>query len=273
MQWHEQSWPVIQRLDKRIPVVIPLGSCEQHGRHLPVLVDTFQVAAIAERVEQRLGNQVLMTPALWVGSSHHHLDFPGTISLRPSLYTQVIQDLARCVLRAGFKRFFFLNGHGGNETPVAQALSELVATDDQADACHLALASWWQVGRAAMAPNRHGMASEALSHACEYETSLMLFLRPELVHQAQARDVVDRLKNAWVDSSAAGGRVAVFHRFARFTAPGSIGTPTQATAEKGKSLFGAVVDEIVHFLEDFAHWPLPAAASLPRPSKPKAARP
>src|SRR5438067_4410151 len=127
MLWNEQSWPVIDALNRDTPVVIPLGSCEQHGHHLPVFVDTIQVQAVADGVEQAMGDRVLMLPAIWVGSSHHHLDYPGTISLPPELYTSVIKQIVRSVLRAGFKRLFFLNGHGGNEVPVSQALAALVA--------------------------------------------------------------------------------------------------------------------------------------------------
>src|SRR5436189_4959196 len=104
MLWQELSWPAIAAANKQTPVVIPLGSCEQHGQHLPLFVDTIQVSAIAERVERALAEQVFLMPTLWLGSSHHHKDFPGTISVPPLLYARVIQDVARCVMRAGFRR-------------------------------------------------------------------------------------------------------------------------------------------------------------------------
>jgi len=152
-----------------------------HGHHLPVFVDTIQVHSLAEKIERQMGDRVLMAPTLWLGSSHHHKDFPGTLSLAPSVYTRVIQSLALSVLRAGFRRLFFLNGHGGNEILGGQALAELVAENDEADQACLALASWWAVGAEAIAPARHGLTTPFVSHACEYETSLMLALRPELV--------------------------------------------------------------------------------------------
>ncbi|MCA9427968.1 MAG: creatininase family protein, partial [Candidatus Omnitrophica bacterium] len=123
MLWHEQRWTQLEKMDKDTPVLIPLGSCEQHGHHLPVYVDTIQVTAIAERAEKALGKKVLLLPTLWLGSSHHHLDFPGTVSVLPSLYSQMIKSVANCILDAGFKRLLFLNGHGGNKVPAAQALS------------------------------------------------------------------------------------------------------------------------------------------------------
>jgi len=171
MLWHEQSWPTIQSLDKETPVVIPLGSLEQHGRHLPLFVDSIQVTTIAERVEQVLHDQILLTPTLWLGSSHHHKDFPGTISARPSLYSKIIITIAISILQAGFRRLLFLNGHGGNEVPVAQALAELAAQDDDANNAYLTYSSWWAVGGEGIKPDKHDLTTPFVSHACEYETS------------------------------------------------------------------------------------------------------
>ena len=255
MLWHEQTWPAIGAASKEMPVVVPLGACEQHGRHLPVLVDTIQVSAVAERLEQRLCDRVLLTPALWLGSSHHHLDFPGTISVRPSLYSDLVQEVARSIIAAGFTRIFFLNGHGGNEIPASAGLAELIATDDRADGCYLTFASWWRVGSDGLRPKHHAMTTPAISHACEYETSMLLFLRPDLVKMDQASCGVPALDGGGWYHSEYGGKVDMFRRFHRLTAPGSMGDPTAGTAEKGRSMLDAVVDETVRFLRDFSKWP------------------
>jgi creatinine amidohydrolase len=170
------------------------------------------------------------------------------------LYSQIIMDVARSVIAAGFTRLFFLNGHGGNEVPAAAALAELVATDDRADSCYLTFSSWWSVGRDGVEPKRHGMATPAIAHACEYETSMVLYLRPELVKQRDAVQAPPALDTAWY-STEYGGRVSVYRRFGRLTASGSMGEPSQATAQKGESMFAAVVDEVVKYLDDLAKWP------------------
>lgn len=255
MLWHEQSWENIRSLDRSLPVVIPLGSIEQHGRHLPLSVDTVQVNGIAERAERQLDDRALFLPTLWLGCSEHHRDFPGTISLPASLYSEVIRSVAASVLNAGFNRLFFLNGHGGNEIPAAQALAEMVGERDDADAAHLAFASWWQVGRDAVAPEQHGMSTPAITHACEYETSLILALRPDLVNITRATSQEPALKTAWYESDY-GGKVRLFHRFSRLTAIGSMGHPELASAEKGRSLLDAVTADVVAFITDFAQWPM-----------------
>jgi creatinine amidohydrolase len=255
MLWDEQSWPQIDQLDKGMPVVIPLGSCEQHGHHLPVGVDSIQVDAIAKAIERSLTDMILLTPTLWVGSSHHHLDFPGTVSLVPSLYSKVIQDITRSVLRAGFKRIFFLNGHGGNEVPVLQALGELASIDDTADEALLACGSWWKVGADALAPEKHGNVTPCVTHACEYEVSFMLLLREDLVNMGAYTLNTPAIDDPYFNSDY-GGKVAVLHRFARVTAPGNMGDASHATKAKGQSMFDAVVDDIAEYLTRFADWPL-----------------
>lgn len=254
MLWHEQSWPQIRAMDKDTPVVIPLASCEQHGTHMPLFVDTLQVAAIAERVEKQMQERILLLPTLWLGCSHHHMDYPGTVSVLPTPYGEMIKALARSVLKPGFRRIFFLNGHGGNVIPANNALTELADEDDEADAAHIALASWWGLAGKVMGAEQHGMATPKLTHACEYETSVMLSLRPDLVHQDAIREGEPRGENA-SKSSAKWGGVYTFPRFHRRTQSGHMGCPEEATGAKGESLLDAVVAQVVAFLDDFAQWP------------------
>lgn len=256
MLWQEQSWPDIEALDKDIPVMVPLGAIEQHGRHLPLCVDTIQVTEIAQRVERQLPSGVLLTPTQWLGSSHHHLDFPGTLSVGPSLYSQMVKAIAQCIIKAGFKRIFFLNGHGGNRVPGAQALSELVTESEEADATLLAMTTWWHIGADAIRPEKHDMASPSLSHACEYETSMALFLRPDLVKMDQFVRTPPAMATKWFHTEYPSRPVQVFNRFHRRTGAGNLGAGGDATAEKGRTMTAGVVDEIVSFLKDFRTWPM-----------------
>jgi creatinine amidohydrolase len=254
MLWHEQTSPKIAALDRDIPIVIPIASCEQHGNHLPLITDTLQLDAIISRVEKKLTDSIVTTPVLWLGASHHHLDFPGPLSLSPCLYSQVIQELTCCFLNHGFRRLFFLNGHGGNFGPTAQALTDLIVRDDRADAATIALGSWWGVCSNVMKPEITGMETPTLTHACEYETSLVLALREDLVHlESISADHVEK-KRPWTVNPK-WGRVEGFHRFHRWTSSGHMGKPELANPQKGEKLLHGVVDTLVEFLQEFATWP------------------
>ncbi len=253
MKWQELKWPDIQRLDKRTPVVVPLGSMEQHGPHLPLYVDSVQVQALAEAAEKRLGDEAIFLPVTWLGCSEHHRDFAGTVSASPELYSDIIKALVRSVLRTGFSRILLLNGHGGNEFPAAQALSALVAEDDAADAAHLCFANWWHLAGPEITADKMQMSSPSISHACEYETSMMLYLRPELVRleaaKSQRRATPD-IEGRWTTT----GRVRTFHRWQRLTATGSLGASDAASVEKGERLFTTVTNQIVQFLQVMRSW-------------------
>lgn len=255
MRWHELTTVEIATLDRELPIVVPLGSCEQHGRHLPLFVDSLQVEEIARRIDARLHERVAILPTLWLGASHHHLDFPGTISLRPSLYGEAIQEMTRCILQHGFRRIFFLNGHGGNLVPVSNALSELICLDERADAASITLSSWWQVASSAMAPGGHGMETPRLTHACEYETSMILAIREDLVKLSKIDAEHAEVARPWSADPRWSGKVEGFYRFHRWTSSGHMGRPEAATKEKGNSLLEAVVETLVEFLIDFSSWP------------------
>lgn len=255
MRYEEQTWPAIQSLDKNIPVVIPLGSLEQHGHHLPLLTDTLQVDAIARAAEVRMPANLLLLPTLWLGSSNHHIDFPGTLSVSGELYSRMIRSIARSILNAGFTKLLFFNGHGGNTVPASQALGDYCNEDDLADSAYLLLGSWWVIARDSLAPAKLGISQAGVNHACEYETSLMLHLHSNLVDFPEAVDRPPVLDSPWARS----GKVTWFARFSRRTGAGPTGFPTRATPEKGRIIFDSAVNDLIAFLDEFKNWP-----TLPR---------
>ena len=93
MQLQEMSWPAVAAVAKDVPVVVPIAAVEQHGHHLPVFTDSMLLGEVVRRAAEALGDQVIWTPLLWLGNSHHHLDFPGTLSAAPRTYLDVLGDL------------------------------------------------------------------------------------------------------------------------------------------------------------------------------------
>src|SRR5215813_4181542 len=121
MHLTDLNWPAIAALSKDTPVVFPVAALEQHGAHLPVFTDSLLLGEILRRASEQFTRSVLFAPLLWLGNSHHHLDFSGTLSASPRTYLEMLEDLAENLLHHGFRRLVFLNGHGGNDVPGRQA--------------------------------------------------------------------------------------------------------------------------------------------------------
>src|SRR5215207_8330345 len=140
------TWPDVAALSRDTPVIFPVAALEQHGRHMPVFTDSLLMGEIARRAEQQLGNRALFAPLQWLGNSHHHMDFPGTLSAEPRVYLDLLCGLLENFIAHGFKRLLFVNGHGGNITPYQQALFEL-KQDLRAHSDLLLLAlTYWDAG-------------------------------------------------------------------------------------------------------------------------------
>ncbi|MFI5128438.1 MAG: creatininase family protein [Chitinophagales bacterium] len=237
-------------------VLFPLGAIEQHGPHLAVSTDTELVSQVAMAAEKRLENDVLLCPTLPFGSSHHHLAFGGTISVSAITYTRVIIEMVESLLQCGFRRIVLLNGHGGNITPVRESLVMLSNKHDSTLNPNIVLATYWELAGKSFA-GLPPMESPALSHACEYETSLLLHLAPEKVFPAEIQRAKRPASNgfiAWEDDEPYRG-VTIAKQTQFISSNGSSGEPGLGTAEKGKHLFEHAVNALVHFLEEFKTWP------------------
>src|SRR5262249_43432917 len=161
----------------RSVVLAPIAACEQHSRHLPTYTDTILVTAVAEGVEQRLPQQVLLLPTLWFGASHHHLRFGATLSAEVDTHVQMLCELLPPLL---LRR----DGDGGNIDTMHVALRRLQPRWHQRV---LSAASYWELAEKELAALAEG-PRKAMGHACEFETSMVLALRPELVRRDQIKD-------------------------------------------------------------------------------------
>src|SRR5438270_2165726 len=180
MELLEMTWPAVAALDRDTPVVFPVAALEQHGRHLPVFTDSILLGEVLRRVKQTpVAGKVLFAPLQWLGNSHHHLDFPGTLSASPRAYLDLLRDLAECVMAHGFRRVVFVNGHGGNIVPAQQALFELRQTYRDRPGLLLAALTYWD--SANPAESIPGLAQKQMGHACQWETSMMLAVAANLV--------------------------------------------------------------------------------------------
>ena len=137
------TWPEVKRLKPATKVVVlPLGSFEQHGHHLPLTTDTDIVTAVARGVEGKRPNKILCLPTLWPGHSPHHLFFPGTLSVSQMPYIQLVVELCRSMVKMGAKKILLLNGHGGNDVPLRAVVRELKSEFPRV---RVVFASYWSL--------------------------------------------------------------------------------------------------------------------------------
>ena len=254
MLYGEHNWTQIPDLTDKVAVV-PLGSLEQHGRHLPLLTDTITGAEIARRAERELGDAAVFLPTLYLGASDHHLAFPGTVSLHNQTYTQVISDLVESLIGSGFRRIVLLNAHGGNSGPATAALYEIrMRRRDEKD-LWLVLATWYTLA-APHFSSIEGMVQERLSHSCEMETSLVLALRPELVQMEDARGCTEPFPSQFYGTTVEQtSRVVVPKPFDQITETGALGHPEFATPAKGQALIEIGTQQVVACIQEIASWP------------------
>lgn len=259
MRLNEMTWPEIESCAGKMIAVLPFAAIEQHGPQLAVSADTAIVNAIGRRVEVGMPNEIVLCPAMPFGSSHHHLAFAGTVSLSVELFTRVVVELVQSLITGGFRRIVLLNGHGGNITPIKQALAILSHDLDESLQPNIALVTYWELAGKAFA-GVPLMESPALSHACEYETSLMLHLYPERVrmeHVTRARRPASNGYVPWEDDEPYRG-VTLFKKTQFISSNGSSGEPQKGTAEKGEKLFDQAVTALRQFLGEFKKWPFMA---------------
>lgn len=253
------SWPEIRTVRSRI-CLVPLGSLEQHGPHLPLWTDTAIVSAIASRVERRLPDVVLLAPAQPIGYSPHHAHF-GCLSLDLPSYVALIRNLCRSFAAMGFDRVLLLNGHGGNDVPCRAALCEM---KEEHPALNVVLASYWTLAADAFRAIRSSPIG-GMGHACEMETSVMLTLYPAQVDMMKAKDdgpvVRSSRHNSDEPTAFPVRRVsdmlqqAPYFRIRNFdeiSHNGTIGCPSFASAEKGNRFLEAAVDAVSALVAAYA---------------------
>jgi creatinine amidohydrolase len=247
MRFADMTWPLLRQVPRdRTVVVAPIAACEQHSRHLPTFTDTLLVTAVAEGVEGRLPQQVLLLPTQWLGASSHHLRFGATLSAEVDTHITLVADLLRPLLEDGYQRILVLNGHGGNVDTMQVALRRLHAPYPDRQ---LTAASYWDLAAQELAGLAEG-PRKTMGHACEFETSMVLALRPDLVRREEIRDDPPP-----AESALRGLYLA--EDMKQRTDHGAVGYPERATAAKGRAFLQAAVDRTAEVVQALLARPLP----------------
>jgi len=151
-------------------VIIPLGSTEQHGPHLPLGTDYYEAFGMCKMISER--TSVVVAPVLFVGYSEYHSGFPGTLSLKPGTMEQVLLETAEMLMKYGFRRFMFFNYHGGNNIVQQNVIHRINHTTE---------ATAVAIGIGGSLQKSDGDSEFFDWHAGKSETSIMLYLKPGFV--------------------------------------------------------------------------------------------
>jgi creatinine amidohydrolase len=249
-RYNRLTWPEMNAaIAAQKLVILPTGSTEQHGRHLPLDVDLFLCESVCLEVGRRAADRVLILPPIAYGLNMHHIDFPGTIHIEPETFIAFCLNITKSVAYHGFEKILLVNGHGSNGP-----LVDLIARKTVLATRSLCFAtSYFQFLREAFQPIRE---SKVTAHADELETSLYLHLAPERVQMERAVEANDRM-GRFVSSDSTGNYPIRFNDFwGRWTEVGVHGDPTKASAEKGKLLFEAAVNGLVEVVDELRGWPI-----------------
>lgn len=249
VRWERLTGPELKALAERgaLPV-LPIGSLEQHGPHLPVWTDSFlahELAIAAARLATDIPAIVL--PPLWTGLSEHHLPFGGTITLDFATFHAVLRCVVRSLKAQGFSRLLILNGHGGNIAPLAVSVRELA----HEFGLPVVTTNWPDVAPVEIAKTL--TTQPGIMHACEGETALWLALDESQVRKDRIEEAAGG--NAGVQAPAGFSR---FYSFAeRAPRTGVKGDPRAATAEKGQAMLTAIAINLAKAMRDPVLWSLP----------------
>ncbi len=247
----ELTWEDVADYLKTDDIILcPIGSTEQHGPAAPLGVDSYAAIALAEDAAKEAG--VLTTPPMWFGDSPHHMDFPGTISLRTETLVAVAKDIIHSLFRNGFKKIILINGHKGTNNAALITACRSVHQYEIPDAL-LALVDPMYLGK--------GIAhikEAAEHHAGELEVSHVWYKHPHLIKKEKltAEPVdLEKILSPFVHHDlfgASGDSIEVFwnSREQRSFAPtGSFSDSTHASPEKGKAYHDYMVKNLVNFIQ------------------------
>ncbi|CAN5684057.1 creatininase family protein [soil metagenome] len=235
------SHDVAAALQQTNVILLPFGATEAHGAHLPLGTDTMEAREICRRSAMRLAEQncpVVIGPVIPFGTSNFHLDYPGTVSVKPETLIALIRDICMSLYKSGFRNFVFIHGHDGSLPSMMVGAQNLVEETPEAQAIIL---NWLTPLSKVYGTIQQSKKSEG--HGGEGETARLLVTHPELVHPERSEafhvepDEMRRLQGP--EHIKTGG--AIFYSTRKY--PNYyIGTPQLAKVETGEKGYAVIVD-------------------------------
>jgi creatinine amidohydrolase/Fe(II)-dependent formamide hydrolase-like protein len=241
--WGEMTWPEAkERLSEVDIVLLPVGSIEQHGPHLPLDTDSYDAEYLAKRVSEACSDpKPLVLPLVPYGVSYHHEDFKGTISVTNDALSKFIYDIGMSLASNGIRKLVIINGHGDN-SPTLRYAAQMINRDAKIFTCV-------DTGESSDIDIARISETEEDVHAGEVETSTSLATRPRLVRMELAKAQIPTFNIRYLGFSSARG-IPWYAHTSKISESGVMGDPTRASAEKGEKIWEVMIAHLVAFVED-----------------------
>ncbi|HUS05765.1 MAG TPA: creatininase family protein [Bryobacteraceae bacterium] len=249
-RFEEFTWPEIREAVAQNRVaVLPIGTVEQHGPHLPLVTDVLTAGEMSRLAVERIPSEAILMPPVYYSFNEHHMDFPGTISVNGETVIRYVTDIGCSLARHGFRKILLVNGHGSN-VPFLDIAARNITL--QSDAI-CAMASWWSlIPKPLFDELRESEYPGGMAHGCELETSVLLYLRPDLVQFEKAeRDITFTPSEHFYWDLQAPSPIFFQEWFSRYSRTGTVGDPTKATRDKGEKFVNAVAERMVRLIQEF----------------------
>jgi creatinine amidohydrolase len=251
----DMSWKEVEKDLKQTTIaLIPVGSTEQHGFHMPMGSDTYCAYEVARRTAAK--EKVIVTPAIPFGISHCHMSFPGTITLSCDTLYRIVTDICTSLNKHGVDKFIFVNGHGHNMPTLQTAMDEFKKDKEVL----FFVLQWWIAGMK-LTPELWSTDKSDLpdGHAADVEASAMLAINSSLVNRDKLDKVVmgslGKTRIKFIKSTAATLAnypvdLTTIANFKQFTQSGLIGSSLSATQEKGEMVLDKVSDFLAELVRE-----------------------
>ncbi len=260
--YEKLAWPEVNEAVAagKVPVV-PIGSVEQHGPHLPLDVDCVLPRGVALHAAELIPDKILVLPVIPLGYTGHVMDFPGTINLHYQHFIDMVIDVGKSLAYHGFKKIILLNGHGSN-LPNLDIASRRINLETDAESVFCA---WWSlltVDKQFLPRWRESYFPGGCAHACELETSAYLYLdetnvRKNLIADEQIAFNADHSDYQWCDLFGS-GPAPLTSWTSTYTRSGVCGAAQLATREKGQAAVHEAARQLARLVLEFGGRPKPA---------------
>ena len=259
-RYADLTWPEVNdAVEMQKVILLPVGSTEQHGPHLPLDVDNVIAENVCLEAGRRVPEKILVAPTIPYGFNVHAMDYPGTMHVAYDHFIEYCLDVCKGFVYHGFKRVVIVNGHGSN-TPLLEFVARRLILETDAIATTF---MWWNLLRvdpAFIDSFRESVYPGGTGHACEVETSVYLHLHPDKVQMDKARDHIAWYNREgakgyqWGDAFGA-GPVTIWEWASTYLEDGVFGQPTLATADKGRRILDEAANRVVEFVTEFQKRP------------------